>query len=116
MAWDLRRNMGDEISRVLSTEKVSVDEVEELYPPYPKNHHTIVGDTGTVAGNMFTQSGPSNELARSAVASLKTAQRGADALPALLGMGEGIGSNSWVVSGRRTTTGGPILPNNPPPA
>ncbi|MCW2769833.1 MAG: penicillin acylase family protein, partial [Aeromicrobium sp.] len=35
MAWDLRSNMDDEITRVLSTAKLSVDEVEELYPDYP---------------------------------------------------------------------------------
>jgi penicillin amidase len=37
-----------------------------------------------------------------------------DAVPALLGPnGDGIGSNSWVVSGRYTTTGKPLLANDP---
>ncbi|MEV4915925.1 penicillin acylase family protein [Streptomyces tirandamycinicus] len=37
-----------------------------------------------------------------------------DGIPALLGPnGNGIGSNSWVVSGRYTTTGKPLLANDP---
>ncbi|MCQ0000901.1 penicillin acylase family protein [Streptomyces sudanensis] len=37
-----------------------------------------------------------------------------DSVPALLGPnGDGIGSNSWVVSGRHTTTGKPLLANDP---
>ncbi|MFP1629577.1 penicillin acylase family protein [Streptomyces sp. 5K101] len=37
-----------------------------------------------------------------------------DSIPALLGpSGNGIGSNSWVVAGRYTTTGKPLLANDP---
>ncbi|NRQ48310.1 penicillin acylase family protein [Aeromicrobium stalagmiti] len=115
MAWDLRSNMSDEISRVLSTEKLTVPEVEQLYPDYPKDHHTIVGDEGTVADGRYVAQAPptATGLARSAVASLKKARSGAEALPALLGTGDGIGSNSWVVDGDHTTTGKPILANDP---
>ncbi|AXT86903.1 penicillin acylase family protein [Aeromicrobium sp. A1-2] len=110
MAWDLRSNMGDEISRVLSTAKLPVDQVEQLYPDYPKDHATIVGGNGSDGG---ASSGVDPSLARSAVASLQAAQDGADALPALLGTGDGIGSNSWVVDGKHSTTGKPILANDP---
>ncbi|MCW2750889.1 MAG: penicillin acylase family protein [Aeromicrobium sp.] len=119
MAWDLRSNMDDEISRVLSTKNLTVDQVEQLYPDYPTDHDTIVGDTGTVVGRKFTTHACMDStfcqtgLARSAVASLKASKKGADALPALLGTGDGIGSNSWVVNGDHTTTGKPILSNDP---
>lgn len=113
MAWDLRSNMSDEITRVLSTDKLTVEQVEELYPEYPADHATIVGDEGTVVDGAFTSAPADASLARSAVASLKVAKNGADALPALLGTGEGIGSNSWVVSGDRTSTGQPVLANDP---
>lgn len=114
MAWDLRSNMDDEIDRVLATQKLSVDEVEELYPEYPKKHATIVAD-GTVEDGDFVSQAKSSDagLARAAVASLTKARSGAEALPALLGMGDGIGSNSWVVDGSRSTTGKPILANDP---
>ncbi len=129
MAWDLRSNMNDEITRALSTQGLTVDEVEELYPDDPKSHEPIVsGDDANVLGGTFEQDGcdtspdpvtlivpacPTPGLARAAVASLKAAQDGADALPALLGMGDGIGSNSWVVDGDHSKTGKPILANDP---
>jgi len=129
MAWDLRSNMSDEISRALSTKNLAVDEVEELYPDYPKDHEPIVtGDDANVRAGTFDQQGcdetpdpvtllvpecPTPGLARAAVASLKAAKNGADALPALLGTGDGIGSNSWVVDGSHSVTGRPILANDP---
>ena len=116
MAWDLRSNMTDEIDRVLSTQKLTVDQVEELYPAYPEDHATIVGDTGTVQDGTFVaaEKAPTDAgLARAAVASLRSAKDGAAALPALLGTGDGIGSNSWVVGGDKTATGKPILANDP---
>ncbi len=129
MAWDLRSNMSDEITRALSTENLTVDQVEELYPDYPKDHDPIVADNAAnVLGGTFQQDGcdatpdpltfiapvcPTPGLARTAVASLKAAQSGAEALPALLGMGDGIGSNSWVVDGKHSVTGKPILANDP---
>lgn len=112
MAWDLRSNMSEEISRVVSTEKLPVNQVEQLYPGYPDDHATIVGDEGNLSGGAFSQK-VEPSLARTAVASLKKAQKGADALPDLLGTGDGIGSNSWVVDGDRSETGKPILANDP---
>jgi penicillin G amidase len=45
---------------------------------------------------------------------LAAGQRAVDAVPDLLaGDGDGIGSNSWVVSGALTTTGKPLLANDP---
>ena len=38
---------------------------------------------------------------------------GIDALPAYLGRGDGLGSNSWVVDGEHSETGAPILANDP---
>ena len=129
MAWDLRSNMDDEITRALSTEDLTTDQVEELYPDYPNDHEPIVTDNdANVYGGAFKQDGcddtpdpltglvplcPTPGLARATVASLKAAQNGADALPALLGTGDGIGSNSWVVDGDHSKTGEPILANDP---
>ena len=40
-------------------------------------------------------------------------QRALDAIPELVGRGDGIGSNAWVVGGNRTSTGKPLLANDP---
>ena len=46
-------------------------------------------------------------------AALAAATTALHAVPALVGQGDGIGSNSWVVSGSHTTTGKPLLANDP---
>lgn len=113
MAWSLASNMGDEITRVLSTENLERSEVEELYPGYPYEIHQPIVGSGRVIGGEFTQLRAPVGLPRTAVAALKNARDAIDAMPTLLGSGPGIGSNSWVVSGERTTTGMPILANDP---
>lgn len=122
MAWDLRSNMSDETDRVLSTAYLSPDQVEQLYPDYPADHPTIVETSDLSSGTIgdgqaaLTPAGfePRSESGYAeAMQGISAAQSAADQLPTLLGTGDGIGSNSWVVSGDRTETGKPILANDP---
>ncbi len=120
MSWDLRSNMSEEIGRVLATEKLTTRQVDQLYPGYPDEHATIVdGARGDDSGSADTSSDTGQddavdaERAGVAMDRLGAAGRAAETLPALLGTGEGIGSNSWVVDGSRTSTGRPILANDP---
>ena len=111
MAWDLRSNMVDEIDRTMASRQMSKDQVEELYPDPPRSHDPIVTSrrVNSVGAN-------TSKPARSdhvAGTSLTRARDAARKLPALLGTGDGIGSNSWVVDGTRSGTGKPILANDP---
>ena len=45
--------------------------------------------------------------------STRRCSRSLAAVPVMLGRGDGIGSNSWVVAGSRTSTGKPLLANDP---
>jgi len=56
--------------------------------------------------------GPVAGLSRAADA-LQEAQRALDAVPAVLGEGPNIGSNSFVVAGSHTASGKPIIGNDP---
>ncbi|OEJ95835.1 penicillin acylase family protein [Streptomyces thermolilacinus] len=70
-------------------------------------------DTGTGQG---TGSGTgTGQAAQSGLQTqLAALSKALDSVPALLGPnGDGIGSNSWVVSGKHTTTGKPLLANDP---
>ncbi|MFE9632320.1 penicillin acylase family protein [Streptomyces sp. NPDC006463] len=76
--------------------------------------------TGTGTGNATsTASGlADNATAQGATVGLRTQltslAKTLDEIPAILGPnGSGIGSNSWVISGRYTTTGKPLLANDP---
>lgn len=136
MAWDLRGNMQDEIDRSLMTSRLSAAQIKELYPQYPYDLHQPIVEgagkgggsndaddatTGTGANGSTDGSGSNSSTNGGADGALEgmQSQLGAlsdalDEIPALLGPnGNGIGSNSWVVSGRYTTSGKPLLANDP---
>ncbi|MFF8600714.1 penicillin acylase family protein [Streptomyces sp. NPDC015232] len=127
MAWDLRGNMQDEIDRSLMTSRLKPQQIKDLYPGYPYELHQPIVDRGAVdkatgtfdpkaeprtgddTGTGGTSGGQGG--VQSQLASLSDAL---DRIPALLGPnGNGIGSNSWVVSGDFTTSGKPLLANDP---
>ncbi|WP_395696018.1 penicillin acylase family protein [Nocardioides sp.] len=117
MAWDLRGNMTDEIDRVLARAGHTAREVAQLYPPYDYADHAPIVAGGAVVGGTFQQQAP----AAAARPAYPAAARGALAglrdsiarMPALVGHGDGLGSNSWVVDGDHTDSGGPLLANDP---
>ena len=111
MAWDLRGNMDNEIERAVLSKTLTPEQLAELFPPYPEDHPVIVNNIGDgTAGNTQTQASTfdiPNET-------LSTLQHNASLLDLALGpMGDGIGSNSWALSGELTSTGMPLLANDP---
>ena len=119
MAWDLRGNMQDEIDRVVAATKLTRAQVSRLYPPYPYGRHAPILIEGAVVNGTYVEGarvgGTANRAAfpPSVVAQLGRIRTLTQDLPALLGTGEGIGSNAWAVSGERTSTGKPLLANDP---
>lgn len=114
MAWDLRGNMGTEIERAVLLKTLTPEQVSELYPPYPQDHPVIVNEVGVNALEVEAQgSALASDLQLSTLDFEPLAERFA-LLDRLLGpMGDGIGSNSWAVAGSRTSTGMPLLANDP---
>ena len=119
MAWDLRGNMQDEIDRAMASTRVDAAEIADLYPEYPYARHRPVVEGGAVLGGAFdpdAQPGlvaPRTGLPPGVEDQLEEVSRTLDALPQLLGRGDGVGSNAWVVDGEHSTTGAPILANDP---
>jgi len=110
MAWDLRGNIEEEIERTMLLQTFSMDQVNQLFPPYPSDHPVIVPGF-TAASAPAASAAP---LAAYPEAQLAAAQANLSTLDPLLGpAGDGIGSNSWVLSGKLTSTGKPILANDP---
>lgn len=121
MAWDLRGNMTDEIDRVLALAGHRADEVADLYPGYPYAEHAPIVGQGAVVDGVFEQDAtgpgtrnPQRPAYGPAVRGLLAGVRdGIERLPSLLGRGDGLGSNSWVVDGELSETGAPLLANDP---
>ncbi|MFD7905397.1 penicillin acylase family protein [Kitasatospora sp. NPDC059747] len=126
MAWNLSGNLQEEIDRSLLSQDFTPDKIAELYPDYPYARNGTIVKTGTVSGDTYrpadgsTAPGAGNPAAPTAqgAATTKALLQGltdrVDAMPQLLGRpGQGIGSNSWVVAGSHTTTGQPLMANDP---
>ena len=125
MAWDLRGNMEDEIQRGLMSGSRTPEEIDELFPPYPFDRHRPIVDQGAVVDKVFEQNAtnggtrkPSRPpLGPAAGRALRRVDATLKGMPSMLkGAGQsadGIGSNAWVVDGDHSTTGKPILANDP---
>ncbi|MCS7061191.1 MAG: penicillin acylase family protein [Anaerolineae bacterium] len=110
MAYNLGGNMETEIVRAALIRRGGQELADAVLPPYPADGPYIVEQP---VADPRAPSAIQTELP-STVSSL-------DALKALRAMLDGlglrrhsdIGSNNWVVSGERTTTGKPLLANDP---
>ncbi|WP_128431488.1 penicillin acylase family protein [Streptomyces cyaneus] len=131
MAWDLRGNMQDEIDRALMTSRLGPKEIADLYPDYPYSRNKTIVQAGQYdeVTKTFQQNGATSSAGSSTSGTAGTAstsgstglqsqlsglQNVLDDLPTAVGVnGNGIGSNSWVVRGKYTITGKPLLANDP---
>jgi penicillin G amidase len=129
MAWDLRGNMQDETDRALMTTRLGPQQIADLYPDYPYSRnqpivtegeyddYTKTFDGGDNSSGTSTSggTGSSSSSSGSALTSqLSALSNVLDDLPPAVGVnGQGIGSNSWVVAGKYTITGKPLLANDP---
>ncbi|WP_329251510.1 penicillin acylase family protein [Streptomyces sp. NBC_01478] len=129
MAWDLRGNMKDEIDRALMTSRLGPQQIADLYPEYPYDRNqpivtegeydeytkTFDGGDGSSSTSTSGTTGSSSSSSGSALTSqLSGLSDVLDDLPTAVGVnGQGIGSNSWVVAGKNTITGKPLLANDP---
>ncbi|KPI09059.1 penicillin acylase family protein [Streptomyces mirabilis] len=133
MAWDLRGNMQEEIDRSLMTSRLGPKQIADLYPEYPYSRNKTITQEGqydSVTGSYVQGSGTTlgsgtQSTAGTGLAGNTTAPNGLqsqlsklynvlDNVPTAVGVnGNGIGSNSWVVAGKYTITGKPLLANDP---
>jgi len=113
MAWDLGGNMDDEIERAILLKTLTPEQLNELYPEYPQDYPVIVPSIGE---NVMQVEGQRSKVTLDLRLSTFDYQSVADNLALLENIlgptGPDIGSNSWAVSGKLTTTGEPLLAND----
>lgn len=117
MAWDLRSNIEEETERALIAKDFTPEQMRELYPEYPFDQNPVIVPSISSVPAVGTASDLTrDEQTQAATASIEWSEVDGvvEAVSALVGgVGEGIGSNSWVVSGNLTDTGMPLLANDP---
>lgn len=111
LAYDLRGNMDDEIKRAILLKTLTPEQVNDLFPAYPEDHPVIVNNTGEGTSALPN---PTTLAAEIPGEILDTLYDNVTLLDELMGpFDNGVGSNSWAIAGSRTTTGMPILANDP---
>ena len=117
MAWDLRANLLEEADRALVAPAYSAAQLADLWPKYPYGTNPVIVPeltTGAPAPAASTTAASPGTDAATASVSWKKVDGVVEAASALLGRpGEGVGSNSWVISGDLTASGRPLLANDP---
>jgi penicillin amidase len=105
MAYDLGANWSAEMLRLRMALKLPVERISELMPPYPGEKPLATADYAALYRALKLD-------ASTATASfdLQLDRWMAAARPSGI---EGLGSNNWVVAGSHTTTGAPLLANDP---
>ena len=125
MAWDLRGDYDNELTRARLSGSITPARFAQIFPRYPIDaHHPILSDkawspgaassttsaASAVPATPATSAEVNGKAARAVYGEVATAL---DQLPVMVGRGDGIGSNSWVVGPQRSSTGKPLLANDP---
>ncbi len=116
MAWDLRENIETETERALLAPDLSPEQLLELYPAYPYDRNPVIVPKISTGVPAPAEATTDAETAAFAAPEIEWTEVDGviEAVGALVGdAGEGIGSNSWVVSGALTESGLPLLANDP---
>jgi penicillin amidase len=132
MAWDMRSNFDAELTRARLAGLMDPTSLQTLYPAYPEDEHQpILSEedwqldrtglsstlppalTSTDAATGTGGAGKSAPSPAAFSAALEGTARALRSVTTLLGTGEGLGSNSWVLGPSRTTTGQALLANDP---
>ncbi|HET7010299.1 MAG TPA: penicillin acylase family protein [Anaerolineales bacterium] len=110
MSYDLSGNADAELRHAILAAQLGDERVADLLPAYPDNHPVIVEGFGGSA----TTSAPIDSVDSEAFGPMAGALTRFENLNALTGGAQpGLGSNNWVIGPERTTTGGPLLANDP---
>lgn len=109
MAYDLGGNWSNELMRLRLALRLPVQRINELLPPYPGEKPLPTADYAALYRALKLDGGTAT--ARLDLTFDGALERLAAAAPPS-GL-EGVGSNNWVVAGSHTTTGSPLLANDP---
>ncbi len=117
MAMDLGGNWQKELQRLELSRDLTTAQIWEVLPPYTPGNPVTNLDFAALYKNMgiFADTESSKSIKPLGIQDVRLPKTKQDEiLRALLPGGiEGIGSNNWALSGKRTTSGKPLLANDP---
>lgn len=112
MALDLGDNWNKEFSRMEMASFLPTERIWEIMPPYPGESPATSVDFATLYKDLgIYKKAEVKEVQKETSSKISAAEK--QLMAWMPGGIEGIGSNNWVVSGKRSTTGKPWLANDP---
>lgn len=104
MSWDLGGNWGTELLRLRLALELEREQIDVLLPPYPGEAPLPATDYPALYRSLGLGTGAQRRVSQAWHRLVEVAP------PSGV---EGVGSNNWVVAGSHTTTGAPLLANDP---
>lgn len=111
MAWDLSGNRDIELLYSALVNKLGAEVAADWLPPYPYGDKPTILQAEDLPISEASAALPVSEVGRPAISTVLAG--GITASSPLYYRDPDIGSNNWVVSGSLTTTGAPLLANDP---
>ena len=118
MAWNLQNSWMAKFKNVLLMRKYDLYGVRYFKPPYPENAPTVLSKQDLLQSNLTLKAFAAQKPIHDLLGSLNNLQNNfafTNKIRKQLGFREvpGKGSNAWVVSGRMSATGKPLLADDP---
>ncbi len=117
MAMDLGGNWQKELQRLELSRDLTTAQIWEVLPPYTQGNPVTKMDFAALYKNMgiFASTDASKSIKPLGIQDVRQPDTKQDQLlrAFLPGGIEGIGSNNWALSGKRTVSGKPLLANDP---
>ena len=113
MALDLGGNWGQEFARLSATQVLDTERLWQLMPPYPGEAPATRVDIAGLYRKLGVHASPSKPVAQARNMPNDALAQWSQEQVRDIGILEGKGSNNWVLSGRRTASGLPLLANDP---
>jgi penicillin amidase len=128
MAWDLRGEHESQLTRARLSATIVPARLAQIFPPSPVTapHPILSAQDWSPPASASTRDGATGITASSTVATVPDVASNKSArtvyaevarvlgeLPLMVGKGDGVGSSAWVVGSQRSSTGKPLLANDP---
>src|ERR1019366_9395981 len=126
--WDLRGDYNGELTRARLAATITPTRLAQIFPLYPMATHQPIlssldwrpaqasspaSGASPVGSNPYLPSTNAAPSDKSALTVYSEVAKVLQALPVMVGRGDGVGSNSFVVGPSRSSTGKPLLANDP---
>ena len=114
MAWDLGPSTNEEETRATLYQLIGQEMTDQLLtPPWPFDKRPTIVQPEDLPISCSPKDGQADNMGESTDVDMLLSENSLPPINLIFDNGRGIGSNNWVVSGKMTKSGMPLLANDP---